>query len=73
MGARDDYPKLHANTSGPHHQGQTSQEAQRALNEIDLLRCDVSSLLAKLAQAELKLRIAADPNASLWQPQEATP
>ena len=36
--AREDYAKLHANTSGPSHQGQTSREAQAALDEIDRLR-----------------------------------
>jgi hypothetical protein len=36
--AREDYAKLHANTSGPGHQGQTSCEAQWALDEIDRLR-----------------------------------
>lgn len=36
--ARESYAKLHANTSGPSHQGETSQEAQAALNEIDRLR-----------------------------------
>jgi hypothetical protein len=36
--AREDYAKLHANTSGPSHQGQTSQQAQQALDEIDRLR-----------------------------------
>lgn len=38
MRARDDYPKLHHEHSGPSHQGQTSQEAQAALDEIDHLR-----------------------------------
>ena len=38
MSAREDYAKLHANTSGPHHQGQTSRQAQEALDEIDRLR-----------------------------------
>lgn len=36
--ARETYPKLHANTSGPEHQGETSREAQAALDEIDRLR-----------------------------------
>lgn len=38
MSAREDYAKLHANTSGPHCQGQTSLEAQAALDELDELR-----------------------------------
>ena len=38
MSAREDYAKLNAVTSGPRHQGQTSREAQAALNEIDRLR-----------------------------------
>ena len=38
MSAREDYAKLNANTSGPRHQGQTSCEAQAALDEIDRLR-----------------------------------
>ncbi len=36
--SRETYAKLHANTSGPSHQGQTSTEAQAALDEIDRLR-----------------------------------
>lgn len=43
--ARETYAKLHANNSGPHCQGQTSQEAQAALNEIDALRADVRALV----------------------------
>lgn len=38
MSARQDYPKAHANTSGPHHQGETSRQTQDALDEIDRLR-----------------------------------
>lgn len=38
MSARETYAKLHANTSGPNHQGQTSLEAQAALDELDELR-----------------------------------
>lgn len=49
MSARDDYPKLHAETSGPHHQGQTSDEAQKALDEIDHLRARERILEAAVA------------------------
>jgi len=42
--ARDDYPKLHANTSGPSHVGETSRQAQAALDEIDYLRHRVDDL-----------------------------
>lgn len=38
VSARESYAKLNANTGGPHHQGQTSREAQTALDEIDQLR-----------------------------------
>ena len=38
MSARHDYPKAHANTSGPSHAGQTSRQTQAALDEIDRLR-----------------------------------
>ena len=40
--ARETYVKLHANTSGPSHQGQTSTEAQAALDEIDALRAVIA-------------------------------
>ena len=36
--SRETYAKLDANTSGPSHQGQTSTEAQAALDELDKLR-----------------------------------
>ncbi len=36
--ARETYPKLHASTHGPRHQGETSRQAQAALDEIDRLR-----------------------------------
>ncbi len=36
--ARETYPKAHANTFGPHHQGETSRQTQDALDEIDRLR-----------------------------------
>ena len=42
--ARETYAKLHANTFGPGHQGQTSQEAQAALDEIDRLRAHIKTL-----------------------------
>lgn len=64
MTARDDYAKLHANTSGPHHQGQTSSEAQAALDEIDDLRrqeantVDVNSDEGMLREAHDLLRCA---------------
>lgn len=41
--ARETYAKLHANNSGPHCQGQTSQEAQAALDEVDALRSVVAA------------------------------
>ena len=41
MSARDDYAKLDATTLGLHHQGQTSTEAQAALDEIDRLRAEL--------------------------------
>lgn len=47
--ARETYAKLHANTSGPSHQGQTSREAQAALDEINRLRREVDQLRASLA------------------------
>lgn len=72
MSARDDYPNLAAFARGSSGRDadlvNKRREADRALDEIALLRADVSNLLSKLAQAELKLRIAADPNASLWTP-----
>lgn len=48
MSARDDYPKLDFAHSGPHHQGQTSQEAQAALDEIDRLRANNRTLHSDL-------------------------
>ena len=45
--SRETYPKLHANTFGSTHQGQTSTEAQAALDEIDRLRDDVAKLLTR--------------------------
>lgn len=47
--ARDDYPKLHFAHTGPRHQGQTSNEAQAALSELDELRAwkrDAAVMLA---------------------------
>jgi hypothetical protein len=49
MTAREDYPKLHVNTSGPSHQGETSSQAQAALDEIDALRVS-EALLGQLAR-----------------------
>lgn len=54
VSARETYAKLNALTYGPHHQGQTSKEAQDALDEIDRLRAEVERLGAVesgLAQA----------------------
>lgn len=42
MSARDDYAKLDATTRGLHHQGQTSTEAQAALDELDRLRAELA-------------------------------
>jgi hypothetical protein len=42
--ARETYAKLDALTRGPHHQGQTSREAQAALDEVDHLRAEVERL-----------------------------
>ena len=42
MNARDDYAKLDATTRGLHHQGQTSTEAQAALDELDRLRAELA-------------------------------
>ena len=42
--ARNDYPKLDRNTRGPSHQGETSRQAQEALNEIDRLRLENEQL-----------------------------
>lgn len=53
MSARYDFAKLHANTSGPHHQGQTSTEAQSALDEIDRLRGRESQLEAQVETLEI--------------------
>lgn len=44
MSARDDYSKLDSNTRGPSHQGETSRQAQAALDEIDQLRAENSRL-----------------------------
>lgn len=43
--SRETYAKLHANTFGLSHQGQTSTEAQAALDEIDRLRVAVNRLV----------------------------
>lgn len=53
VAAREDYAKLHANTSGSHHQGQTSQEAQAALDEIDRLRAVIRTAAKDLYVAEV--------------------
>lgn len=42
--ARETYAKLHANTFGPSRAGETSSEAQAALDEIDRLRSQVAFL-----------------------------
>jgi len=47
--AREDYAKLDANTSGPSHQGQTSEQAQAALDEIDSLRLRLDEAEEKIA------------------------
>ena len=47
--SRETYAKLNANTFGPGRQGQTSTEAQVALDEIDHLRAVV-----KLAERALR-------------------
>lgn len=52
MSAREDYAKLDALTSGPHHQGQMSTEAQAALDEIDQLRRWKAEALPLLAVLE---------------------
>ena len=53
MSARDDYPKAHANTSGPHHQGETSRQTQDALDEIDRLRKINSELVCRVNDTNL--------------------
>lgn len=66
--ARDDYAKLDANTSGPSHQGQTSQEAQAALDEIDRLRALMDpevtcrDLEMKMRDGRIDLRLISDPH-----------
>lgn len=44
MSARDDFPKLDANTRGRATWGETSRQAQAALDEIDRLRAHARSL-----------------------------
>lgn len=53
VAAREDYAKLHANTFGSGHQGQTSQEAQAALDEIDRLRAVIKRAAQDLYVAEV--------------------
>lgn len=59
--AREDYAKLDRNTSGPKHQGQTSQQAQAALDEIDALRAQCEQyetiLSADLTYSDLEMKI----------------
>ncbi len=52
---REDYAKLHFAHSGPHHQGQTSQQAQEALREIDRLRAENEALRVDLAWANRRI------------------
>lgn len=61
MSAREDYAKLNANTSGPRHQGQTSCEAQAALDEIDRLRRWKAEALIVLDEWEATWRTAGSP------------
>ena len=63
MSARDDYPAI-ASLAGNGTFG--GDECTAALVEIDRLRCDVTNLLARLASAQLMMRIASDPKADLW-------
>ena len=60
--ARETYAKLHANTSGPGHQGQTSQEAQAALDEIDRLRAALGTLRQGVLTLAGHLDTACNPN-----------
>lgn len=53
MSARSDYPKAHANTSGPSHQGETSRQTQSALDEVDRLRKINSELVCRANDTNL--------------------